>query len=401
MPVSPSQPARTGPGALDGVVVVDLSRMLPGGYASALLADLGARVVKVEQPGTGDQVRTMPPLTAGGRSGLHANLDRGKASIALDLRHPEGRAVLLDLLVRADVLVESFRPGVLDRLELGEDVLSTSFPRLVHVAISAYGPDGPYATRPGHDIDALAYAGVLAGTGARGGPPVLPGVQVADLAAGLQAVVGALAALTERARSGRGQRVDVAMSDAALSLQLLGAGAAAVGVEYGPGAGPLTGGMACYRVYRCADGRHVALGALEPKFFARTCELLGIAEVADWQLDPTRQEELAGRLAGVLATRTRDEWAALAAGEETCLAPVLDVAEALADPNAVARGSVRTVDLGDGTLGPLLMPVVRLARTPAGAGAIPQPLGRQTDQVLADLGYGPERVAALRAAGVL
>jgi alpha-methylacyl-CoA racemase len=392
----------TGP-PLEGVRVLDLTRLLPGGFATAVLADLGADVLKVEQPGTGDYVRAFPPYTRDGRSAYHLALNRGKRSLTLNLSTPEGAQILRDLARDADVLVESFRPGVMDRLGVGYRALREVNPGLVYVAISGYGATGGRTREAGHDIDYLAYAGVLNSTGRPGDGPWQPGVQVADLGGGaLPAVVAVLAALRVRDSTGEGQFCDVSMTDGARAWLVMQAAAFAVtGQVPAPGSDTLAGGLACYRVYACAGGGYVAVGALEPQFFARLVEVLGVPELAAWHLDPSRQDELARRLAAVFATRTRDEWTEAFRGVDACVAPVLDLAEALDDPVAAERGTVAHTDLPDGTRFPVLALTPTLSATPARPGGPPSDLGADTDDVLAGLGRTPEQIADLRARGVV
>ncbi len=379
---------------LTGLRVLDLSRLLPGGYASLLLADLGAEVIKVEQPGIGDGIRHFPPVRADGEAGAHLALNRGKRSITLDLRSPLGRDLLIELAVGSDVLIESFRPTVMERLGVGYDVLHAASPRLIYAAITGYGADGPYRDRAGHDIDYLAHAGALSFSGSPAGPHQ-PGLQIADVGGGgLLAVVAVLAALRARERTGEGQFCDVSMTDGVLSWLSAYAGGYAVSGELPrPGSGLLGGGFACYGVYECADGRHVAVGALEPKFFAVLLAGLGLAELTEAHLDPAWQEELRARMAVVFATRTRDEWEALFTDSDACVAPVFDIGEALTDPHFRARGMVAA----DGALGV----VPRLTGTPGRAGGPPSALGADTDAVLRDLGRSPEEIASLRSAGVI
>lgn len=359
-------------GALAGVRVLDLSRLLPGGYLTMVLADHGADVLKVEQPGGGDGLRTTPPWTAEGEGALHVSLNRGKRSAALDLRSEAGRAALLELVDSADVLVESFRPGVLDRLGIGWDVLHARRPSLVLVSVTAYGRDSPV---PAHDLNVLAQAGALLLSG--NGTPEPPATQLADLGAALHAAVGALAALRHAAATGQGQRVEVSMADAALSLLPVATSAVAVtGAAPEPGGDVLTGGLACYATYRCADGAWLALAALEPKFFARFTELAGVPELAAWQFDPTRQESLRARIGAVLAGRDRQEWLDLLAGEDTCVSAVVDVADAVAA--ARAREAVLDVGLPGGAAFAQVAPPARLSATPARVGPHPSALGADT-----------------------
>ncbi|MGH2898842.1 MAG: CaiB/BaiF CoA transferase family protein, partial [Solirubrobacteraceae bacterium] len=268
-------------GALDGVRVLDLSRLLPGGFCSLLLADHGADVLKVEDTGVGDYIRWAPPAVEGAApsaaSALFLALNRNKRSIRIDLKQEQGRAVLLDLVRCHDVVLESFRPGVLERLGVGYEALRAVNPRLVYCAITGYGQDGPLRDRPGHDMNYLGLVGLLGLSGAVDGPPVPAAGQIADLGGGaLMAAFGILAALRTAERSGAGQVVDISMSDGALSwLALVAARLLADGVVPRRGGLELAGGLACYRPYACADGGWVTLGALEPKFWQAWCRGAG------------------------------------------------------------------------------------------------------------------------------
>lgn len=379
---------------LTGLRVLDLSRLLPGGYASLLLADLGAEVIKVEEPGVGDGIRRYPPFRPDGESGAHLALSRGKRSITVNLRSPSGRDLLIDLAAGSDVLLESFRPGVMDRLGVGYDALHAANPRLVYAAITGYGADGPYRDRAGHDINYLAHAGALSFSGSPAGPHQ-PGLQIGDLGGGaLMAVVAVLAALRFRERTGQGQFCDVSMTDGVLSWLSIHAGSYAVSGDLPrAGGGLLGGGFACYGVYECADGRHVAVGALEPKFFAALLDGLDLSHLADAHLDPARQGELRARIALVFSTRARDEWAEVFAHSDACVAAVLDVGEAMALPHFRARGMAAP----DGSLGV----VPRLTGTPGRAGGSPSGLGADTDTVLLEMGRSPQQIAELRSAGVI
>jgi alpha-methylacyl-CoA racemase len=384
---------------LDGIRVLDLSRLLPGGYCSLLLADYGADVLKVEDTGLGDYIRWAPPHYDGvepsAASALFLSLNRGKHSLRLNLKVREGQEVLLRLVREHDVLLESFRPGVLDRLGVGYERLREENPRLVYCAITGYGQEGPDRERPGHDMNYLARGGLLGLSGERGGPPVPAAGQIADLGGGaLMGAFGILAALHERERSGEGQLVDVSMTRGAQSwLAMVAARHFADGVVPRRGELELAGGLPCYRPYACADG-WVTLGALEAKFWQALCAGLGRDDLRERQMDPA----VATELEAIFAARTRAEWAAFDDEHGCCLEPVLDLDEALArSPEAV----VEVDQPGAAVPVRLLGPPVGLSRTPAD-GTRPGPsLGADTDAVLAALGYDAAAVAALKAAGAV
>jgi len=376
-------------GPLNGVRILDLTRLLPGGFATMALADLGADVIKVEQPGVGDGSRWGPPYASTGEGALHLLLGRGKRSVTCDLRSDDGRTFFLDLVAGADVLVDSFRPGVLDRLGLGRDVVAATNPRLVQVALTGYGPDD---ARAGHDINFVSEAGLLSLNGENPDRPVVPGAQVADLSGALWAVVAVLAALHERERSGRGQVYDVSLSASALTTLAIPAAAYAVdGRVPTAGAEWFNGGLAAYDVYRCADGKHIAVGALEPQFFTALCAALDEPSLEPLHLDPERQRELREQLTEIFAGRTRDEWAAYFDGVDACVTPVLDVAEAMH-----ASPVVRDVELRDGTtMRQAGLPLTWSGADPAEAPGPAPSLGEHTAALLAELGYDRERANAL------
>lgn len=400
--------------ALTGVTVVDLTRLLPGNYATLLLYGLGATVIKVEEL-TGDGTRAAPPYAADGQSGPNIVLNRGKASVALNLKTDEGRELLLRLVAQAQVLLDSFRPGVLDRLGLTQARLAEANPDLVHVSLTAFGADGPYAALPSHDLNVQALSGLVGLSVDDAGRPAMPGVQAADLATGLQAALAVMAGLrvVEHQPAGeaqaqveiesqgrvRGYRADVAMSDAALSLSTLAAGHLAAGVGSLPAAPDvLTGALACYNRYVCADGRWLAVGALEPKFFGCMCALLGVPEYAARQYDVAGQAALYDDLAAVFAGADRAHWLNLLALDDTCVTAVNDMAEAFADPNVVARDVVVTARRADGGDAPVVRAVPWLAEEP---GAQAAPLGADAVAVFARVGVDAEALADLVRRGVV
>ncbi len=393
---------------LDGIRVLDLSRLLPGGFCSLLLADYGADVLKVEDTAGGDYIRWAPPLVEGAAasaaSALFLALNRNKRSIRIDLKSAAGREVLLALVRSHDVVLESFRPGVLDRLGAGYDVLRAANPKIVLCSITGYGQDGPLRDRAGHDLNYLGLIGMLGLSGSDDGPPVQPAGQIADLGGGaLMAAFGILAALRERDRSGEGQHVDVAMADGALSwLALVAARRLAGGAVPRRGRDDLAGGLVCYRPYACSGGGWITLGALEPRFWAAFCAGVGRADLVERQLDGPGSAAHA-QLEAIFAARTRAEWEAFAREVECCLEPVLDLDEALASEHVAAREMV--VGLKQpGATEPVrqLGAPVKLSRTPPDTARLPGPqLGEHTDAVLREAGYDDEQIAELLRAGAV
>ena len=391
---------------LEGIRVLDLSRLLPGGFCSLLLADFGAEVLKVEDTGMGDYVRWAPPYYDGAddsaKSALYLALNRGKRSVRVNLKEERGREVLLRLAREYDVLLESFRPGVLDRLGVGYERLREENPGLVYCAITGYGQDGPYRDRSGHDMNYLGLIGLLGLTGEKDGPPIQPGGQIADLGGGaLMAAFGIMAALHERQTSGEGQFVDVSMADGALSwLALVAARFFADNHVPKRGEPELAGGLVCYRPYACKDG-WVTLGALEPKFWQAWCRGVGREDLIEKQFSGPGSDTHA-EVERIFLERTRDEWHEFATHNDCCLEPVLDLDEALHSELVKAREMVVELDQ-PGAAQPVkqLGVPVKLSRTP---GAVDKPgpaLGEHTDEVLQSLGYSPEEIEQLNQAGAV
>lgn len=389
-------------GPLKGLRILDLTRLLPGGYATMLFADLGADVLKIEEPGKGDYIRWMEPFKGGMSAGLLA-LNRGKRSMTLNLKNAKARDILLRLVKDADVLVESFRPGVMDRLGVGYEALAKKNPRLVYCAITGYGQDGPYAQRAGHDLNYLGYGGILDIIGPRDGAPAIAGVQIADVGGGgLMAAVGILAALRDRERTGRGRFVDISMLDGAVSwLAMHAAGYFMDGVAPRRGQMRLSGRVACYRVYRCGDDKYVTVGALEPQFWAALCKALGVPEFVERQLaPPDEQDEMGERIQEILLGRTRDEWVRELADLDACFGPVNDMGEAFADPQVVARRMRTEVPTSDGPSGVVGNPIKFVGEQQPPLGAAPG-FGQHTDDGLRSAGYSEDEIRDLRADGVV
>jgi alpha-methylacyl-CoA racemase len=376
---------------LDGVRVVELAGIGPVPFAGMLLADLGADVVRVDRPAAVAAVDPARPS--------QDPMARGKRSVGVDLKHPDGVAVVLRLVAEADVLVEGFRPGVTERLGVGPEPCLAANPRLVYGRMTGWGQDGPLAQDAGHDIDYLAVAGVLAHVGRAGAPPTPPINLVADFGGGANLlVVGVLAALFDAARTGAGTVVDAAMVDGAALLMAPFFAARASGFWRDErGTNMLDSGAYFYDAYECADGRHVAVGAIEPQFHAALLTGLGLDGAGDLpdQMDREAWPAMKERLAAIFRTRTRDEWVEAFAGTDACVAPVLTMGESAAHPHVRARGSV--VESGG---------VPQPAPAPRVGGALPVPgppaqAGAHTDEVLAALGVPADEVAALRAAGAV
>ena len=395
------------PPPLEGVRVLDLSRLLPGGFCSLLLADYGADVLKVEDTGAGDYIRWAAPRLDGAHhsaaSALFLGLNRNKRSIRIDLKQDAGRDVLLALAREHDVVLESFRPGVLDRLGVGYDALRAANPRIVLCSISGYGQDGPLRDRAGHDMNYLGRAGLLGLSGEPGGPPAQSAGQIADLGGGaLMAAFGILAALRERDRSGEGQHVDVAMTDGALSwLALIAARHFADGTVPARGAHELAGGLVCYRPYACCDG-WVTLAALEPRFWRAWCRGVGREDLVGQQFEPPGSATHAN-VEAIFLARTRAEWEAFASDVECCLEPLLELDEALASEHVAARGMVVGLDQ-PGVAEPVrqLGAPVKLSRTPPDTNRLPGPaLGEHTEAVLRAVGYDDARIAELLRGGAV
>lgn len=369
-------------GPLEGLKVLDLSRLLPGPYATLVLADLGAQVDKIEEPNGGDYIRHMPPMR-GEVSALFLGLNRNKRSVCIDLKSPEGVQTLKRLAKHYDVLVESFRPGVMDKLGVGYSALSAENPRLIFCSISGFGNTGPDRLQAGHDIGYIARSGVLGYGGQPNGPVALPGVQVGDIGGGsLFALVGILAALEERHRTGRGRFVDVSMTDGSTAfLHMHLAARLAMGAESGPlqrGRETLNGGYACYGTYRCKDGKYLAVGSLEPKFFSGLCAALGEPELTPGGYDTGEAgAKTRARLEAIFATRPRDAWVSELRGKDLCVEPVLEGDEVLEDPQLKARGLFFEAN------------GFQQLKTPLDFGPIPTrappALGEHTSQVLAEL----------------
>lgn len=384
--------------ALTGLTVLDLTRLLPGAFCTQMLADLGAEVIKVEEPGRGDYNREFPPLNVK-ESGSFLLLNRNKKSITVNLKTEEGKTLLRRLAARADILVEGFRPGVMDRLGVGYETLAAENPRLIYCAISGFGQDGPYAKTPGHDLNYMALAGALQLFGKAGEGPIVPGLSIADQGGGsLMAAFGILAAVLARGQTGRGQFVDVSMTDGLVAwLPYHAADYFFAGVEPKGGERRFLGQAPCYNVFRCADGRHITLGLIEEIFWNRFCDLVGLSDLkeAQWP-EGAEAEAQMRRVADLMATKSCDDWMALLGPADLPVAPVNTMREAFDDPQLKHRQMLLEMEHPvEGRIPQLGFPI-KFSDTPGRLRTPPPLLGEHNDEVLQSLGYTAEDIADMR-----
>lgn len=392
---------------LSSLKILDFSTLLPGPFATMLLADLGAEVLRVEAPDRPDLVRLLPPFD-GETSAWHAVLNRSKRSLALDLKQP-GAAEVVKRLVAADgggydIVLEQFRPGVMARLGIDYATLRAVNPRLILCAITGYGQTGPYKERAGHDNNYLALSGIMSYTGHRNCGPVALGVQVADMGGGsFGAITGILAAVIQRSQTGLGQMVDVSMLDMALAWQAHVASSYLVGGEVPERERmPLNGG-GVYDYYETRDGRFLSVGSLEPKFWQGFCAAIGRPDLVNPGLQPdwVIQQQVKGEVRAVIAQKTLAEWTAVFNKLDACVEPVLTLPEALQHPQVQARGMVVDVPRRDGRLQPQIANPFKFSAAQATYRHTGAPLGIHTDEVLREIGYEAAEISAMRQAGIL
>lgn len=391
-------------GPLQGLKVLDFSGLLPGPFASLMLADLGADVLRVEAPSRPDMVRLMPPYATDGTSAAHGYLNRSKRSIAIDLKKPEGLAIVKQLVAEYDIVIEQFRPGVMDRLGAGYEALKAINPKVIYCSITGYGQTGPYKDRAGHDMNYLAIAGVIGYNGRQASGPAPMAVQVADIAGGsCHAVIGLLAAVIHRQSSGEGQHIDISMTDAAFSLHALTAPGALMGGEQPTLEATQLNGGSFYDCYETSDGRYLSVGGLEPQFFMQFCAAIGRPELAPEGLVmlPERVAALKQEIRQALKSKTYAEWSAIFAAMDSCTEPVLSFSEACEHPQIQARGMLVDVPQLDGGQQRQLASPFKFSATPPSyqhAGVV---LGQHTDEVLTKAGLTTESIAQLKSKGVV
>lgn len=381
--------------ALEGIRVLDLSRLLPGPFCTLMMADLGAEVIKVEEPGKGDYSRHYRMNIEGLGINFLA-LNRGKKSITLNLKHPKGVEILKELAKEADVLLESFRPGVMDRLGVGYSVLSGINPRLIYCSLTGYGQTGPYRDYPGHDLNYMGYAGAASLTGRRDEELCIPGLQIADIGGGaMMAGFAILTAIIAREKTGKGQYIDVAMMDGvAFWMGIHFANALNGGETPKAGEMRLNGGQINYNIYQTKDGKYVTLGALEDKFWQNFCKLVNRPDLADKaNAQGAERDELEKELRAFFKTRTQGEWLGLLAHEDVCFGPVNSVLEAYNDPQLKDREMFVEIPLPHSPKRMIQVAhPIKYSDTPAQCDSPPPLLGEHNREIYSALGYNVEEL---------
>ena len=388
---------------LDGIKILDLSRLLPGPLCTLHLAGLGAEVVKIEEPGTGDYSRAIPPLTKD-ISTFFLAVNRNKKSVTLDLKTPEGREILLKMVENAHVIVESFRPGTLSKMNLSYEVLAKHNPGIILCSITGYGQTGPYRAKAGHDLNYLAYAGILRPTEGSGGKPTIPNFQIGDIVGGTQnAAMGILAAIIQQTSTGKGQHLDVAMLDGLLAHNVVALAqkesVSSIGMDT---SGILTGLLHCYNLYKTKDDKYIALGALEFKFWAMFCESINRDDLVSKHMVMGKEsEQVFTELSGIFASKTRDEWVDDLDGADCCIAPVNTLVEALRDPQVEHRELVKFHEHSEeGGVTYFDLPFKSSVMLPPENTGAPL-LGEHTEEILKELGYEAQYIEGLRESGTI
>ncbi|MFZ5643354.1 MAG: CaiB/BaiF CoA transferase family protein [Bacillota bacterium] len=377
---------------LEGIKILDLSMNLPGPYCTLLLSDLGADVIKVEEPRIGDQARVLSDP-------FFKQLNRGKRSIKLNLKNPAGREAFLELSKHVDVVLESFRPGVVARLGVDYDAVKEVNEKVIYCSISGFGQDGPMKDVPCHDLNIISLTGIQHMTGVKGGSPVIPSVLIADTAAGTNAALAIVSALWQRAVKNKGQYLDISMYESCLSWQHIHAAFLLSGIEYGAGEGMLSGAAPSYNIYETADGRFISIGAVEPHFWAGICRMIGKEHLIEKQFSYGEESDKAkGELGELFLTKTADQWMEILGPAGLCVTPVLSLRESLDRPQAVHR-NVLVSGIFDGKkISQLNSPVKGPGLDEPSAGKGPD-LGEHIDEVFAGIGMTGEEIKSLRDRG--
>jgi crotonobetainyl-CoA:carnitine CoA-transferase CaiB-like acyl-CoA transferase len=385
---------------LSGIKILDLSRLLPGPLATQMLADMGAEVIKIEDLNSPDYIRFFPPFV-GDDSALYLSLNRNKRSIALNLKSQEGKELFFSLVKSADVVVEQFRPGVLDKMGMGYTQAKAINPKIIYVSVTGFGQTGPYAQKAGHDLNYIAMSGLLANIGTKE-RPVIPGVQIADVSGSYAAVKGCLAALLQRAKTGEGQHVDISMTDSAMPFAtLIHAAAWADGRNIERENFQLSGELVNYNVYETADAKFVALGALEPKFWITFCDAVNKPEWKNSTFAPADEtKKLKEEVSALFKSKTRAEWEQFSELHDVCLSPVLENSELAENQNLVHRNMVVTTESGTKKLN-TIGAAIKFSGSENESPEVAPKLGQETLSILQEIGISEEKLAALKHAGVI
>ncbi|MFH1623621.1 MAG: CaiB/BaiF CoA-transferase family protein [Pseudomonadota bacterium] len=389
-------------GALEGIKILDVSRLLPFNYCTLMLADLGAEVLKIEEPKIGDYMRWFPPkLKKENAAFLMAN--RNKKSMTLNLREEKGKEILRQLAKEHDVLFESFRPGVMKRLGVGYDDLKKVNPRLVFCSSTGYGQDGPYKDRPGHDMNYISVAGILEATGRHTGAPVIPGIPIADMSIGIFSAFSILAGIISRDRTGKGQYIEVSMTDCMVSYNMMNI-ASFIASQRSQDSQILgiAGETPCYNVFKTRDGKFISLGNIEDKFWVNLLKLIGREELKEYQFATgEKQKKAMDELQNVFLSKTRKEWLDLFEGKDICYAPVNDIEDLMADPQVKHRQMLLKTDQpGEGEMTTVGFPF-KFSETPGKIKTPAPSLGQHTEEILKSLGYEDPDINEMRAKNII
>lgn len=389
--------------ALANLKILDFTTLVPGPFATMMLADMGAEVLRIESPTRPDLLRNMPPF-ADGQSTAHGTLNRNKRSIALDLKNPEAVAIAKRLVEDYDIVIEQFRPGVMQRLGLGYEQLHEINPKLIYCSVTGYGQTGPYRDRAGHDNNYLSISGLNGYSGRGGDRTPIMGMPVADIAGGsLHAVIGILAAVNQRHISGEGQQIDISMTDAMFSLNaLFGSTYLSAGVEPTSGSMSLNGGS-FYDYYQTSDNRYLSIGSLEPQFFQVLCQTLGDDELLTLanQQDSETQKALRAKLDTIIATKTLAQWREIFKDREACVEPVLTFAEACEYQDSAQREMIVDVKTPNGGSQRQVGSALKLSKSAPEYGVSGGAIGQHSSEILADLGFDKDAIATLRSSGAV
>ncbi len=389
-------------GPLDDIKILDFSRLMPFNYATLLLADMGAEVLKIEEPILGDYMRWAPPILKK-ENAVFLMLNRNKKSMKLNLKTEKGREIVRKLVEKYDVVFETFRPGVMEKFGLGYEDLKKINPKIIYCSTTGYGQEGPYLDKPGHDINYISIAGILGVTGRHTGAPVIPGIPISDMNSGVFSALAIVSALLARERTGKGQYIDVSMTDTVLTYNVLHIGTHISGFNVGDeGTLSALGESAYYNVYETKDGEFICFGNIEGKFWANFCEVIGREDLNSKQFVTKNEEKkILSEVREIMRTKTRKEWIKLMEGKDICVTPVYSMGEVIQDPQLRHRGMFVEVEHPvEGKTLQVAFPL-KFSETPATI-RTPSPIfGQHTEEILKEIGYNEEEIKNLEKEGVI